>query len=68
MLGNSQVPTHAGVSALWGVAYFEDLLPDASYGGLLGDKERVGKDAANMTIFMARRYPEMHHPLAPVEI
>jgi dimethylaniline monooxygenase (N-oxide forming) len=67
MLGNSQVPTHAEVSSLWGVAYLEGLLPDGSCDGLLGDKEAMDKDVANMTAFMARRYPEKSHPLAPVE-
>ena len=68
MLGNSQVPSHAEVSALWGVAYLENLLPDGTCDGLLGDEEGMDKDVANMTMFMAKRYPDRYHPLAPVEI
>jgi hypothetical protein len=68
MLGYSQVPTHAEVLALWGVAYLADLLLDGSCDGLLGVKEGMDKDVANMTAFMARRYPEKYHHIAPVEI
>jgi dimethylaniline monooxygenase (N-oxide forming) len=68
MLGNSQVPSHAEVSSLWGVAYLEDLLLDGSCDGLLGDEEGMDNDVANMTMFMAKRYPDKYHPLAHVEV
>jgi dimethylaniline monooxygenase (N-oxide forming) len=68
MLGNSQVPSYAEVSALWGVAYLENLLQDGSCDGLLGGEERMDKDVANMTMFIAKRYPDKYHPLAPIEI
>jgi hypothetical protein len=35
---------------------------------MLGIKEEMDRDVANMTAFMARRYPGRFHPLAPVEI
>jgi hypothetical protein len=34
----------------------------------LGNEEGMDKDVANMTMFMAKRYPDKYHPLAPVEI
>jgi hypothetical protein len=68
MLGNSQVPGYAEVSALWGVAYLENLLQDGSCDRLLRGEEGMDKDVANMTMFIAKRYPGKYHPLAPVEI
>jgi len=51
MPGNSQAPSHAEVSALWGVAYLEELLPDGSCGGLLGNEEGMDKDVVYDNVY-----------------
>lgn len=49
--GNSQVPSYAEVSALWGIAYLEKMLPDVFCDGLWGDEEGLDRDFDNMTMF-----------------
>jgi hypothetical protein len=68
MLRNSQVLSYAEVAALWGVAYLENLLPECSCDGVLGDEEGMDRDIDNMTILIAKRYHDKCRPLAPVEI
>jgi hypothetical protein len=54
---------HSGQLHIW-----KGLLPDGACDGMLGIKKEMDRDVANMTAFMARRYPGRFHPLAPVEI
>ncbi|RDW92195.1 hypothetical protein BP5796_01589 [Coleophoma crateriformis] len=68
-LVNAQVAMHAEVSALWAVAYMEDMLPDGA-GGMLGDKQKMEVWTSEVNAWMRRRFRRagIVEPTADLEI